>query len=879
MKMKFAKLAFALIAMVMSFGVKANVFTQEVHGVVWSYTVTDGMVTVGEGVLGKTAIDRGTSGGITIPSSLGGYPVVDIALRAFQGCRYITSVAISDSVTNISSAAFSSCDSLQYVYIGKGVENIASGPFRYCRSLVSFGVHPENRRCSAINGVLLFNLTDPESPNPRYRLVAGVGGDVVIPYGVVSIPSDAFSNITNLTSVVVPSSVEIFSGQPSFGKCMNLKHIYFQGNAPTSEFSFDHTNCTVYVNKGSLGWGVEIPGTWNRLKIEYIDPGVEYAPASDFEYSTNSGYVVINRYVGADSFVKIPPSIDDLPVRYVNTGTFSGNKSILEVVIPEGVEECHFADCPNLVRVTIPDSLVTPIGDMGQSANCRIQEIRIKGISTRYCMDRGIVYSIDGKKLIACPSGLANIAIRSDISAIERYAFKNSLLDRINIPNGVTSIGAYAFDSCASLSRIVFEGNAPTVGNYAFYHTASNCTAYVKRDSTGWGVDIPGTWNGIKIAYLEEDDVVATRCEVTAVAVKPRWPWNGIVDIDFTLTIEPAGAKAMVSVVGYDTVKNVAIHPRLPGAEEPISAGNHRFIWDIGAEYPQFHSEAFTVDVTAVPVTNQTQEAGLYMVIDLSGGTNAAAYPVSYLSAAPSGGWTDEHKTTKLVMRRIEPGTFVMNDKYNVTLTKPFYMGVYEVTQKQYELVTGSNPSSYKGDARPVEYVSWNTIRGNSDIYNWPSNRTVDAASFMGIIQQKTGLGLDLPTEAQWEYACRAGTTSAYNNGGSTTNDLNVLGRYVNNQNDGKGGYSQHTTVGSYLPNAWGLYDLHGNVFEWCLDWYGSLSNGMDPVGSASEWYRVMRGGGWGIIAIGCSSSHRGCAYPSSYNNSYGFRLACSAER
>jgi formylglycine-generating enzyme required for sulfatase activity len=247
------------------------------------------------------------------------------------------------------------------------------------------------------------------------------------------------------------------------------------------------------------------------------------------------------------------------------------------------------------------------------------------------------------------------------------------------------------------------------------------------------------------------------------------------------------------------------------------------------------------------------------------------------LNEVPAGGWTDEHKTTKLVMRRIEPGTFVMNDKYNVTLTKPFYMGVYEVTQKQYELVTGNNPSQLKGDARPVEYVSWNMIRGSSDVYNWPSNRTVDAASFMGIIQQKTGLGLDLPTEAQWEYACRAGTTSKYNNGGSTTNDLNVLGRYLDNRNDGKGGYSEHTTVGSYLPNAWGLYDMHGNVFEWCLDWRGSLSNGTDPEGPVSGSYRVVRGGRWNYDGYDCPSSYRFNNYPSNGSNGGGFRVACSA--
>ena len=151
------------------------------------------------------------------------------------------------------------------------------------------------------------------------------------------------------------------------------------------------------------------------------------------------------------------------------------------------------------------------------------------------------------------------------------------------------------------------------------------------------------------------------------------------------------------------------------------------------------------------------------------------------------------------------------------TITKPFYMDAFPVTQKQYQNVTGANPSYYKGEMRPVECVSWNTVRGTSSTYDWPNVRTVDANSFMGRLQARTGLAFDLPTEAQWEYACRAGTTGSYNNG----NMVSWLGRYNDTQRDGRGGYTlQHTTVGSYLSNDWGLYDMHGNVLEWCLDWY-----------------------------------------------------------
>ena len=291
------------------------------------------------------------------------------------------------------------------------------------------------------------------------------------------------------------------------------------------------------------------------------------------------------------------------------------------------------------------------------------------------------------------------------------------------------------------------------------------------------------------------------------------------------------------------------------------------------------------------------QDRALYCVIDLSAGPNARTYPVSYLDAEPKGGWTDEYKTTKLVLRRIEPGKFMMVGKYEVTLTKPFYCGVFEVTQKQYELVTGTNPSFYRGDMRPVEMVPWNVFRGNSATYNWPSSVNVDPSTFIGKIQVRTGLNFDLPTEAQWEYACRAGTTSKFNNGCDSESDLKKLGRFMLNQKersfnddnesfakhepDGKGGYSGgHTVVGSYMPNAWGLYDMHGNVWEWCLDWRDRRDKGLilssgvtDPVGPSSGAFRVMRGGCWDSRAAACTSFTRNHANPVWVRHVVGFRL------
>ena len=290
--------------------------------------------------------------------------------------------------------------------------------------------------------------------------------------------------------------------------------------------------------------------------------------------------------------------------------------------------------------------------------------------------------------------------------------------------------------------------------------------------------------------------------------------------------------------------------------------------------------------------------SALFCVIDLSAGPNASKYPVSYLDAEPKGGWTDEYKTTKLVLRRIEPGTFIMgedqaNESHRVTLTKPFYIGVFEVTQKQYELVMGNNPSASKGDTRPVERVLYHMIRGDAKGRQWPASAAVDANSFMGKFRARTRIEtFDLPTEAQWEYACRAGTTAPRYDG-SDINDIESmmnLGRFLWNQKvrgyresdsdfkqhkpDGKGGYwENHTSVGLYKPNAWGLFDVYGNVWEYCLDWLGELPYGENPVGAALGSCRVLRGGSWNFSAQFCHSAYR---LPETWRPFFnvGFRLA-----
>ena len=255
-------------------------------------------------------------------------------------------------------------------------------------------------------------------------------------------------------------------------------------------------------------------------------------------------------------------------------------------------------------------------------------------------------------------------------------------------------------------------------------------------------------------------------------------------------------------------------------------------------------------------------------------------------------------RTTELWLRRIEPGTFMMGspekedprvayseEQHKVTIEKPFYIGIFPVTQKQYSMIVHDNPSEFKGPTRPVENVSFDMIRGDYPDRTTPEEDRIAPYSFLAMLRCLTELPFDLPTEAQWEYACRARTKTAWNDGSGITGvescrNLDMLGRYAKNRLKSEA----HTQVGSYLPNAWGLYDMHGNVCEWCLDWYKDSMGGIPLYDDDGEIIfiakhprsRVLRGGSWADLACECRSAFRGLCYgepPNQATSRFGFRL------
>ena len=382
--------------------------------------------------------------------------------------------------------------------------------------------------------------------------------------------------------------------------------------------------------------------------------------------------------------------------------------------------------------------------------------------------------------------------------------------------------------------------------------------------------------------------LAAENARVVNLVATPRTPWNGLVDITYSLECDTPDDAMAVSFQGHDRDWDESVPMNsLTGdgaAGELLQAGGpYHIVWDSAADWPGGHSSEFTVTATAEAKENWPR----YLVVDLNTGAITTSSTGPDLS-------DDTCRTTELWLRRIQKGTFTMGSpdtevgrfssetQHQVTLTEDFYIGVFPITQKQFFLVYGSNPSNYQGDTRPVEKVNYGILRGESKGAGWPSSNEVDEDSFLGKLRAKTGRDFDLPTEAQWEYACRAGTTTALNTGKNLTwpsqdSAMDEAGRYLSNQKDGRGGYSEHTKVGSYQPNAWGLYDMHGNVRECCLDWYQKdLGNSAvtDPKGPATGTERSDRGGSFFFYAQHCRSATRNKLSPLGSSPFLGGRVA-----
>lgn len=355
----------------------------------------------------------------------------------------------------------------------------------------------------------------------------------------------------------------------------------------------------------------------------------------------------------------------------------------------------------------------------------------------------------------------------------------------------------------------------------------------------------------------------------------------GIVTIDMLTNTLADASGAWVSVGDAHLTKFVGAVNRLVGENE---TGYHEAHWNPRADGVRPGGAVrFRAKVTAWSEANPPD----YMVVDLEvKGTRR--YYVS-ADALPDGGLANDiYRTSKLVMRKIPAAgvRYLMGDQTAanscpVYLTDNFYIGVYHVTNGQYDRFMKSNAGQHQkrsnGQCRPFENETWATVRGDGSVgsdYDWPTKKhAVAPTSFIGVLRAFTGVEFDLPTEAQWEYACRAGTSTKYNNGTSDATPANVqkLAWY--------GSSTENAPDGERQANAWGLYDMHGNEHDMCLDWHAnSIASSVvvtNPPGPVSGTQKVGKGGGYGNPVDQVTSYFRIGRALTSASPYAGWRLVC----
>jgi formylglycine-generating enzyme required for sulfatase activity len=601
--------------------------------------------------------------------------------------------------------------------------------------------------------------------------------------------------------------------------------------------------------------------------------------------------------------ITIPSSVTS-----IREAAFSQNR-LTSVIIPSSVASIGnsvFQD-NQLVSVTIPAN-ITAIGDQAFYKN-QLTSVVIPGSVTSI-----------GKNAFR-ENQLASITIPNSVVSIGEWAFSQNRLTSVTMGNSVTAIGEGVFRD-NRLTSVVIPNSVTSIEGYAF--NGNNLWTITIGDNVTFpssGVEVFGTL-GFLTAYNNNDKLAGIYTRSGANSTNWSWAtpfqWTQAGNrITITGHIGSGGVMilpAAINGIPVTAVGNGAFRDKnltkvvIPDGVTSIGtgafAGNRLTSVALGANVT-FGSDALDSDLESAYSSN-SMTAGTYTRPDAAS-TAWAAVPVP-------GGFV-----------RLPGGTFTMGSPANepgrdndegpqrqITVSA-FYRGQNPVTVGEFrrfasaagyrteaesegdgQVWTGSswetrakvnwkNPGFTQGQDYPVVLVSWNdAVR----YCNWLSQQegltpayyyTVNKDNrVIGVTRNRNASGYRLPTEAEWEYACRAGTRTPFNTGNNiTTDQANYHGANPYNDN-AQGAYRERTTpVRSFEPNAWGLYDMHGNVYEWCWDWYGSYSATVqtDPAGPVSGERRATRGGSWNTAAQNLRSAYRGTSVSSDRNNGRGFRV------
>ena len=760
------------------------------------------------------------SGNLVIPATVTyrgtTYSVTSISEYAFYSCSGLNEVTIPNSVTSIGERAFSGCSGLTSVTIPNSVTSIGGYAFD--------GTAWYNNQPYGLvyAGLIAY----------RYKGMMSSGTSIKIQEGAKGISPYCFSGCSGLTSVTIPNSVTSI-GEYAFKDCSGLTSVTI-GNSVTSIGTGAFRACRGLTS-------VSIPNSVSRLGALafYNCSGLKTVSIGTglvtMDLSTDD--VPLPVFSGCNALTSVTWNAKNCADFTSSTTPFSAaNSSIKSFTIGGQVQRIPAYLCSGLTgltSVTIPNS-VTSIGSSAFDGCSGLKELTWNAIncSSMGDMPKGNIEQVtigDGVEVLPCSfakgSKITSVTIPNSVTSIGNYAFEGcSGLTSVTIPNSVTSIGYGAFSDCSGLTLVSIGKSVTSIGDYAFQGCSGLwlvCSKIVEPEGIQLGDNV---FAGIPFATCILN---VPSGSIASYQSADQWKdFLMIVDIGYDVnldgTIDIADVNAVVNKMlerdGAPTKERADVNRDddvdIFDVNEVISA-----MLGIG-NLPEL-SRAKTYTVNGVSFT----------MISVKGGTFTMG-----ATAEQEGDAYDAEKPA-----------------HRVTLSN-YTIGQTEVTQALWQAVMGSNPSGYTGDLqRPVECVSWD-----------------DCQTFITKLNQLTGKNFRLPTEAEWEYAARGGNQSqGYKYAGS--DNVDEVAWYSGNSN------STTHRVATKAPNELGLYDMSGNVWEWCQDRDGSYSSDAqtNPTGPTGGWaWRMFRGGGWASDARNCRVSSRNNYPPSYAYKGLGLRLA-----
>lgn len=642
---------------------------------------------------------------------------------------------------------------------------------------------------------------------------------ITIPNSVIEIGEQTFSYCTGLTSVTIGDSLTKI-GYMTFYKCTSLKSVTI-GNSVKSIGNAAFFNCSNLTS-------VTLPNSVTSIEKTAFAKCTQLSELNIPSSVNHIGENAFNNTLWYDN--QLPGVVYAGKVAYKYKGTMPEDTSIILEDGCTGVANQAFYECEGLTSLTMPNS-VTVIGEWAFSKS-GLTSVKISNMLT----------SIGYSAFSDC-SNLTSVDIPNSVTEIGEWAFSNcTSLASVTLPNGLTKINSYTFRFCGGLTSLVIPDLVTSIGYSAFEGCSGLTSIVTKIKHPEYVTYMYDCFNGIPTSTC-----VVIVPKGTLELYQTTSPWS-----DFINIVENAESfvEGDVNGDGNVTAADVtALYDFLLNNDT-----DNLIIGDINGD-----GNITAADITAV-----------YDI--LLGGTSTDPHPLITTEYTVNG--------VSFKMVKVDGGTFMMGAKYNdtealssekpahqVTLTNSYYIGQTEVTQELWEAVMGNNPSFFNGDnygtnlQRPVENISWD-----------------ECQLFIAKLNEMTGNDFRLPTEAEWEFAARGGNNSrGYIFSGS--DNIDDVGWYNMNTShvfQGEGYGTQ--PVATKSPNELGIYDMSGNVMEWCQDYYHydyySISPSINPTGPASGDIHVCRNGCWYQDAWFCRVTYRHWLGPQDHTSYLGLRLA-----